>query len=150
MKKGYPVELREKVVNFVMKQGKSMKLASRVFEVSYETVRNWVRKYRETGKVEGEAKETKPYKLDWEVLRKEVEENPDSYLEERARKFGVAISTIWNALKRMGIKRRKKSRRYEEQKAEEVEKYQEKLAQVEEGKRVYLDEFGIDQKITRE
>jgi hypothetical protein len=33
MKKGYPAELREKVVNFVMKQGKSMKLASRVFEL---------------------------------------------------------------------------------------------------------------------
>jgi transposase len=148
MKKGYPVELREKVVNYVMKQGKSMKLASRVFEVSYETVRNWVRKYRETGKVEGEVKEVKPYKLDWEMLRKDVEENPDSYLEERSRKFGVGISTIWNALKRMGAT--KKSRRYQEQKAEEREKYEEKRAQVEESNRVYLDEFGVDQKSTRE
>lgn len=33
---------------------------------------------------------------------------------------------------------------------EEQEKYEEKLLQVEEVKRVYLDEFGIDQKITRE
>ena len=150
MKKGYPEKLREKVVNYVVKQGKSMKEASRVFEVSYETVRNWVRRYQETGKLEGEKKEVKPYKLDWSALRKDVEENPDSYLEERARKFGVAISTIWNALRKMGINRRKKSRRYQEQKAEERKEYEGKLAQVEESKRVYLDEFGIDQKISRE
>ena len=150
MKKGYPVKLREKVVNYVLKQGKSMKEASRVFELSYETVRNWVKMYKEKGRLEVEEKEVKPYKLDWEALRKDVEERPDAYLEERAKKFGVAISTIWNALKKMGIKRRKKSMRYQEQKVEEREKYEERLAQVEEANRVYLDEFGIDQRITRE
>lgn len=72
-----------------------MKEVSRIFEVSYETVRNWVRRDKETGSVEGGGKkEVKGYKLDWEALRKEVEENADSYLEERAKKFGVRISSI--------------------------------------------------------
>ena len=150
MKKGYPVKLREKVVNYVLNQRKTMKETSKVFEISYETVRNWVKMYREKGTLEVEKKEVKPYKLDWEALRKDVEENPDAYLEERAKKFDVAISTIWNALKKMGIKRRKKSKQYQEQKVEEREKYEERLAQVEQAKRVYLDEFGINQTIARE
>ena len=36
MKKGYDVKIREKVVNLVLKQGRSMKEASRVFEIGQE------------------------------------------------------------------------------------------------------------------
>ena len=42
-----------------------------------------------------------------EALRKDVEENPDHYQYERAKKFGVAQSTIFYALKRLAISTKK-------------------------------------------
>lgn len=150
MKRGYDVKWREKVVKFVLHQGRTMKEASRVFELGYETVRNWVKRYQATGKLEGEVKPVKPYKLDWEALKPDVAEHPDSYLEERAQQFGVSISTIWYALKKMGINRQKKTRRYQEPDEPEKNNYLEEVAQIEESKRVYLDECGIEPRITRE
>ena len=38
-----------------------------------------------------------------EVLKEEVNKNPDLYQYERARKFKVSQSTIWRELQRIGI-----------------------------------------------
>jgi putative transposase len=48
-------------------------------------------------------------KLDWQALRKDVEENPDTKLASRAQKFGVRPSAICYALKIMKITRKKKN-----------------------------------------
>lgn len=109
MKIGDDIKLRERVVKLVLEPGKSRREASEVFRVHYETVRNWIKLYQETGKVVSKAsKEVKPYKLDWEAVRTDVEEQPDLYLAERAQKLGVVTSSLWYALTRMGIRPKKK------------------------------------------
>lgn len=39
-------------------------------------------------------------KLNWEALRRDVQENPDALLRERAERFGVEINAIWYALQK--------------------------------------------------
>ena len=42
-------------------------------------------------------------KLDWKELEKDVKQNPESKLADRAKKFGVNTTAIFYALKRMKI-----------------------------------------------
>ena len=46
-------------------------------------------------------------KLDWKELEKDVKENPESKLSDRAKKFGVNPTAIFYALKKMKITRKK-------------------------------------------
>ena len=48
-------------------------------------------------------------KIDMEVLRRDVQENPDKFQYERAQDFGVTQGAIWFALKRMHISYKKNS-----------------------------------------
>jgi transposase len=48
-------------------------------------------------------------KLDWQALEKDVKENPDARLIDRAKKFGTRPSAICYALKEMKITRKKKN-----------------------------------------
>ena len=48
-------------------------------------------------------------KLDWQALEKDVKENPDTRLMDRAKKFGVRPSAISYALKKMKITLKKKN-----------------------------------------
>lgn len=48
-------------------------------------------------------------KLDWDALRKDVEQNPEAKLADRAQKFGVRTNAIFYALKEMKITRKKKN-----------------------------------------
>jgi putative transposase len=48
-------------------------------------------------------------KLDWKALEKDVEENPDARLIDRAKKFGVRPSAVCYALKKMKINRKKRT-----------------------------------------
>ena len=58
--------------------------------------------------IEGKTTRNKPStKVDMEALRQDVELNPDDYQYERAKKFGVAQSTIFYALKRLDISNKK-------------------------------------------
>jgi len=47
-------------------------------------------------------------KLDWKALEKDVEENPNDRLVTRAEKFGVHLSAISYALKKMKTTRKKR------------------------------------------
>ena len=42
-------------------------------------------------------------KVDVEMLRRDVKENPELYQYERAKKFKVSQSTMWQELKRIGV-----------------------------------------------
>jgi len=104
----YSVDLRKRVVKFVMK-GNSRLSASNLFEVHYNTVKSWVRIYQEEGRLTpGQAFGLKPYKLDREALRKEVQEHPELFQSEHAQIFGVVQSTISKAFQQLGITRKKK------------------------------------------
>ena len=47
-------------------------------------------------------------KIDMDALAKDLEENPDSFLYERAAKFSVSTSGMWSAVHRLGFTRKKK------------------------------------------
>ena len=109
MKKGYSLDLRKRVVDAVLLRNQGIRETAEIYQVHQETVRNWVNLFREKGVLKIDYVSIyKPRKLNVEALRKEVEENPESYLSERAEKFGVVTSTICKALKRMGITYKKK------------------------------------------
>ncbi len=116
----YSVDLRVRVINWVL-NGKSRRSASKVFEVHYNTVKVWVKKYKETGECIPQTRTpSTPRKLNLEALRQDVQSAPDSFQSERASRFGVTQSTISKALVKMGLIRKKKrfsTRRQKNQKS---------------------------------
>lgn len=109
MKKGYDARFRMAAVKGVLEKGFTIRKISEIFKVHYQTLRKWIKQYKETGEVVStKVIKRKPYKLDWELLKQDVEKYPDLYLSERAEKLGVSIYAIWYALKKMGIKHKKR------------------------------------------
>jgi putative transposase len=100
----YSLDLRKRVVSFV-EEGGSVSKAARVYQVGRATIYRWLS--REDLKPT-QVKRRKR-KLDWDALRKDVEQNPDTKLADRAQKFGVRTNAIFYALKEMKITRKKKS-----------------------------------------
>ena len=100
----YSLDLRKRVVDYVENGGGITKAAA-LLKVGRATIYRWLRRedLRAT-KVEHHER-----KIDWEALRKDVEENPEARLIERARKFGVRASAICYAFKKMKITRKKKN-----------------------------------------
>ena len=104
----YSVDLRKKVLEFI-ERTKNMLEASRVFGINYNTVRKWFKAYEE-GRIEPkEAYRQKPYKMDWEELKRYVEENPDLYQEEYGKVFGVSQGQISKVLKKLGMTYKKRA-----------------------------------------
>jgi transposase len=98
-------DIRNRVLAFVA-DGGSKAEAARRYQVSRATVYNWLSSedglsYRKPGP-------KKPRKLDWEALRRCVEQDPDRMLKEYAEQFGVSPSTIWKACERMKLTRKKR------------------------------------------
>jgi len=100
----YSLDLRERVVEYVETKGNVSK-ASRLFKVSRSAIYRWLARedLRPT-----QVKRRKR-KLDWDALKQDVEQNPESQLSQRAQKFGVRPSAIHYALKQMNITRKKSS-----------------------------------------
>lgn len=100
----YSLDLRERVVNFV-EEGGSVSKAAQIYQVSRATIYRWLS--REDLKPTQVTRRKR--KLDWEALKKDVEQNPDTKLVERAQKFGVRSSAIFYALRKMKITRKKRA-----------------------------------------
>lgn len=100
----YSVDLRKKVVGFV-RNGGGQREAARRFEVSLWCVRDWLARKDLQPQQKGVPRQRK---LDKEALRAPVRANPDALLRERAAHFGVRISSLEAALKRLRITRKKK------------------------------------------
>jgi len=140
----YSLDLRERVIEFV-ENGEGVSKASKIYEVSRATIYRWLG--RES--LEPTVVKRRQRKLDWEALRKDVEENPETKLKDRAQKFGVRASAIWYALKKMDITRKKKELRYRERNSEERIKYyqilRELIKKYGSESLVYIDESGFDE-----
>ena len=147
----YSVDLRKRVINFVLK-GKKIQEAYKTFNVHYNTISKWIKVYNEENRLEPNPPfKKKPYKMDWEELRKYVEENPDLYQSEYAEHFGVSQGQVCKVLNKLQLTRKKKSLTYHEQDKKKVAEFEEKYEQIEDKtKIVYLDESGIKQSLTRE
>jgi transposase len=94
----YSLDLRQRVVYFI-EQGGSVLKAAKLYQVSSATIYRWLNRedLRPT------IVKTRRRKLDRQALRRDIEENPQAKLADRAKKFGVAVNAIWYAMKQMKI-----------------------------------------------
>lgn len=100
----YSIDLRKRVIDYI-EQGGSISAAAKIYKVGRSTIYRWL------GRVDlNPTKVTRrKRKLDWQALEKDVKENPDLRLCDRAKKWGVNISSIGYALQQMKITQKKKS-----------------------------------------
>ncbi|MCK4946260.1 MAG: helix-turn-helix domain-containing protein [Alphaproteobacteria bacterium] len=94
----YSISLRRKVISYVEKGG-GKREASRLFQISPDTLYRWLNSEDLAPKKHG----SRNRKIDKEKLRREVDNNPDALLRERAVIFNVSPSAISQALKKMKI-----------------------------------------------
>jgi putative transposase len=140
----YSLDLRKKVIEYV-EAGGSITKASRIYKIGRASVYRWLNR----AELSPTQVKRRHRKLDWKALKKDVEENPDLRLIDRANNFGVRPSAISYALKKMKITRKKKELRYRERNREERMKYYKILRELIKlyGSQalVYIDESGFEE-----
>jgi transposase len=100
----YSLDFRKKVLKTKTKHGLSFKKVAARFCISKSAVVRWSKN------LEGVNKRNKPWtKLDKEKLKIDIEEFPDSYSYERAKRLGVSASGIRYAKQRLGVTYKKNS-----------------------------------------
>ena len=98
----YGLDLRKRVVNFV-RSGGSKAEAARRYEISEATVYSWLNRPDLKPTVVSRRRR----KLDWQAVAEHVRQYPEARLIDRAKHFGVTISSMHYALKQMKITRKK-------------------------------------------
>ena len=102
----YSEDLRVKVVEFI-KKGHTYKEASEIFGVCMKSIYTWNKMDREGKRLVFEHVPRSPHRINHEQLLDYIKEHTDAYLKEISAHFSVAISTIWHALNRLGIRYKK-------------------------------------------
>ena len=102
----YSEDLRVKVVEFV-KKGHTHREAAEVFGVCMKSICTWKKLDKEGKRLVFEFVPRSPHRINHEKLLAYVKEHPDAYLREIAAHFAVGLTTIWNALHRLGVKYKK-------------------------------------------
>ena len=100
----YSVQFRKKVLK-LQESGESFIKLSERFKISPTTISRWKKQLAPL-----KHRNKNPVKIDYEALKKDIEEHPDSYSYERALRFGVSTSGIRYAIKRLGISYKKNSK----------------------------------------
>lgn len=93
----YSEHFRRKVIA-KLEEGYSIRTVATQFEIDKNTILSWKKRI--------EVKRTrprKPSKIDNDALRADVEKYPDDYQYERAIRLNCGVSSIGNALRRLGI-----------------------------------------------
>jgi transposase len=106
-KMSYDKKFREKVLEHIEK-GNSQEATRKMFGLGKNTIRQWKKLREETGKLGNRPLKRVFRKIDPEKMRRDVKENPDSFDEERAMRFGCSRTGIWSARKKHAITRKKK------------------------------------------
>src|SRR5947209_9264862 len=155
----YSQDLRQRVLDTVQRGEGSLRQIARRFLVSVSFVTRLLRTHRDTG-----ALEPKPHgggnpavltPEDLERLRELIRQQPDATLQECRQQLGVSCSlmTISRALSRLGLPRKKKVPRAQEQDRPDVQEQRrgfcEGLAGVDPHRLVFVDECGANTAMTR-
>ena len=104
----YSVDFRLCVVKNISEKGMTWDKAMEVFSITRDTVRRWMKMYREEGNVVDSPR--RPYKvrkIDGEKLEKIIEDQPDATLAEIAEHFDCWPQSIHKRFVKMGITRKK-------------------------------------------
>ncbi len=118
MAAAYSIDLRKKILSaWENKEGTQRELAKR-FKVSLSFIRDFLRRYRETGKIaakpQGGDRRSKIKGKDQELLKKIVAEQSDIYVREiqeslqKSTAINVSVSSLCRTLKRLKLGRKKK------------------------------------------
>ncbi|WP_095123020.1 IS630 family transposase [Streptococcus acidominimus] len=145
----YSLDFRKKVLAYCDKTG-SITEASVIFDISRNTIYQWLKLKEKTGGLHHQVKGTKPRKVDRDKLKNYLETHPDAYLTEIASEFDCHPTAIHYALKAMGYTPKKKSSTYHEQDPEKVEQFLKELNNLSHLTPVYIDETGFETYFYRE
>src|SRR3954465_6369204 len=155
----YSQDLRQRVLDTVRRGEGSLRQIAQRFLVSVSFVTRLVRTYRTTGALEpkphGGGNPAIPGSEDLERLRELIRQQPDATLEECRQRLGVSCSlmAISRALRKLGLPRKKKVPRAQEQDRPEVQEQRrefcEELADLDPRRLVFVDECGANTAMTR-
>ena len=98
----YSLHTRRKILATKKREGLTFIEAGKRFGMSPNTIFKWTKRIELKTKWEKGA-----IKIDMEVLKEDVKENPELYQYERAKKFKVSQNCICKGLKRLGISYKK-------------------------------------------
>src|SRR3954468_11109417 len=155
----YSQDLRQRVLDTVRRGEGSWRQIARRFLVSVSFVTRLLRTHRDTGSLE-----PKPHggghpavltPEDLERLRALIRQQPDAPLQECRQRLGVSCSlmAISRALSKLGLPRKKKVPRAQEQDRPDVQErrweFCEELAGLDPGRLVFVDECGANTAMTR-
>lgn len=99
----YPVKFREKVLEVKKQEQLTYKETAVRFGISISNLSRWQKRLEPKS-----SRDRAASKIDMEALRQDVENAPDDYQYERAKRFGVSESGIAKALRRLNISHKKK------------------------------------------
>jgi len=102
----YDKKYREQAIKY-WEDGNSKRATAKVFNVSPTTLHTWKKQLNETGKLEPKTRRETWRKIDPERLTEYVKQYPDAYLKEMAEEFNCSEVSIFKALKRLKISRKK-------------------------------------------
>lgn len=100
----YSLDFRKRVMKIKEEKNLTFEKTSKKFGVGIRSLFRWQKE------IEPKLTRNKPpTKVDMERLRDDVKKHPDAYLSERAERFGVSVTGIFYALRRLGISYKKNS-----------------------------------------
>ncbi len=102
--RSYSEDLHVRVVEYV-KSRHTYREAAEIFGVSPRAIFRWRKLDKEGKSLKFEPVPRSPHRVNYEELLAYVKEHPDAYLREISAHFSVGITTIWTALKRLGVEK---------------------------------------------
>lgn len=155
----YSQDLRKRILDTVQRGDGSLRQIARRFLVSVSFVTRLLRTHRSTGSLEpkphGGGNPAALGPEDLERLRELIRQQPDATLEECRQRLGASCSTmtISRALRKLGLPRKKKVPRAQEQDRPEVQEqrreFREELAGLDPRRLIFIDECGANTAMTR-
>ncbi len=101
----YSLAFRRKIFALKSQRGLTFLETSRLFNISMATLFRWCLK------IDPQKTRNKPAtKIDMDALKKDVEDYPDAYQYERAKRLNVPQRTVGYALKRLGVTYKKNAK----------------------------------------
>ena len=101
----YPACFRKKVLVYKSKHNLSIRATAKHFKIGINSLVRW-----QTQPEPAKTKSRPSIKIPEEALREDVEDYPDDFLYERAKRFGVSAVGIHLALNRLNLSRKKNTK----------------------------------------
>ena len=103
----YDEKYRIRAVEY-RKEGHTIEATAKIFKISTSALKDWIKKFDETGEIKNKPLTRTYKKINPEELLTYLNEYPDAYLSEIAKKFNCWPSAVEKALKRLKITRKKR------------------------------------------